>query len=147
MSAAQYGNHYDRAAATGNSSKIKAKEVKKAEKKANAAMFVLIGLAGLGGLGYIVYKHRDALVGGGAAAARALGPIVSRVLPAIVLSVLVIWMGPETLIASVPAGLFFGPEMMSALAGLLSGMGSAGVGRKTQAAGVLMQGLAGGFGE
>ena len=136
--------YYDqRAAATGNSSKASAKETKKQVKKANMAMFVLLGLLGVGALGYIAYKYRDELAAGGSAAAKSLGPFVSRILPAIVLSILVIWMGPEALIASVPAGLFFGPEIMSMLGGLLGGM--SGSDRKVQAAAIMAQGLRGGF--
>ena len=100
---------------TGNSNP---KQVKKQAFKTNTAMGVGLGAIALAGLVYVVYKHRNALISGGSAAAKNLGPIVSRVLPAIVLGALFIWLGPETLIGSVPAGLIFGPELMSGMAKL-----------------------------
>lgn len=141
-------------AATGNSSKMsfmsgKGKGTieaslkrKKAQKKTTLAVGSLVGLVALVLLVYTLYQYKDVLARGGAEAAKQLGPLVSRILPAIVLGGLSMLIGPEGLIGGVPLGLIFGPEIMGFLGGMLGG-GSGGkvaqVARVAQAAAPLME--------
>ena len=99
--------------ATGNN----AKDVKLRKKKTNLALAMGVGLVAAAALIYVVVQNRAALAAGGTAAAKALGPIVSRVLPAIVLGAISMLAGPEGLILGVPVGALFGPTLISAIAG------------------------------
>lgn len=115
---------------TGNSSKSQSKQnkikVKEQEIKTNLALAVIAGILGVGLLGYTIFKYREQLARGGVAAAKALGPFVSRVLPAIVVGVISMVVGPEGAILGVPIGAFFGPEIIAGLAEAF-GPGTAGV--------------------
>lgn len=109
---------------TGNASKMDSKNDKKQHKKTNMALLMVAALGGVAVLGYVVWSYRATLAAGGASAARTLGPIISRVMPAIVVGILSMVVGPEGAILGVPLGAFFGPELLGLLGGLL-GEGSA----------------------
>lgn len=109
-------------ASTGNTSKIAAIIKKKNQKKTNMALAAILAVLGLGGLGYLVYRNRGALAAGGTAAAKQLGPVVSRLLPALVLGAVSMVVGPEGAIAGVPIGLLFGPQILGTLGGLMEGV-------------------------
>lgn len=94
---------------------------KKGQKKAMMGLSVVGAAVGLGFLLYMGYKHRDVLAAGGSEAAKALGPVVSRVMPAVVLGIASMIVGPEGAIAGVPIGLLFGPEILGGLGSLLGG--------------------------
>lgn len=113
---------------------------KKGQKKALMGVSVLAGGAAFGFLIYMVYKHRATLAAGGSEAAKRLGPVISRLLPAAVLGVLSLVLGPEALIGSVPLGLIFGPEIMGGLGGLIGGgMEGGAVAQAAQVASVASQ--------
>lgn len=125
--------------ATGNSNKMsfmggKGKNTiesslkrKKAQKKTTLAVGSLVGVIALVIFVYTLYQYKDVLARGGAEAAKTLGPLVSRILPAIVLGGLSMLIGPEGLIGGVPIGLIFGPEIMGFLGGMIGGGGKASV--------------------
>lgn len=90
---------------------------KKQQLKTNFALIAGVGVLAFVALGYVLVRHRAVLAQGAGAVASQLGPIVSRVLPAIVLGILSLIFGPEALLLSVPAGLLVGPELLSLLGG------------------------------
>lgn len=92
---------------------------KKGQKKAMMGVAVLGAATGIGLLVYLAYKHRATLAAGGAEAAKQLGPVVSRLLPAVVLGVASMIVGPEGAIAGVPIGLIFGPQILGGLGSLV----------------------------
>jgi len=98
---------------TGNDPKAQ----KMQKKKTNFALLAAVGVFALGALVYVAIRNRSAIAAGGAGAVRALGPIVSRVLPAVVLGILSMIAGPEGIILGVPVGLLFGPELISLATG------------------------------
>jgi len=110
------------------------------QRRALLGVSVLAGGAGFVFLIYRGYKHRATLAAGGSEAAKKLGPIISRLLPAAVLGVLSLVLGPEALIGSVPLGLIFGPEIMGGLGGLIGGgMEGGAVAQAAQVASVASQ--------
>lgn len=114
--------------ATGNSSKKDLKNNKMKQKKTNLALIAAASVGAVAILGYTVYSYRGALAQGGATAARALGPVISRLLPAIVVGILSMVVGPEGAILGVPLGAIFGPELLGVLGGLIGEGNAAAVG-------------------
>jgi hypothetical protein len=114
--------------ATGNSSKLDLKNNKMKQKKTNLALVAAASIGVLAVLGYTVWSYRATLARGGAAAAKTLGPIISRLLPAIVVGVLSMVVGPEGAILGVPLGAIFGPELLGALGGLIGDGNAAAIG-------------------
>lgn len=114
--------------ATGNSSKKDLKNNKMKQKKTNLALVAAASVGALAILGYTVWSYRGALAQGGAAAARALGPVISRLMPAIVVGLLSMVVGPEGAILGVPLGAIFGPEILGVLGGLIGEGNAAAVG-------------------
>ena len=123
-------------ASTGNSSKTD----KMHQKKANMALMTILAIGMVAFTGYIVYKNRDALLQGGAAAAKTLGPVITRLLPALVLGVLSMVVGPEGAILGVPVGLFAGPYLMSGLASIFGEEGAKNVAANVPRIGALTRG-------
>lgn len=97
---------------TGNASKSD----KKKQMKTSMALIGILGVAATAGVFWLAYMHRDQIASGGAAAAATLGPILSRVVPAIMIGLLSMIIGPEGAVLGVPIGAIFGPELLSAIA-------------------------------
>ena len=104
---------------TGNSPKNDTKQGKKQQKKTIMTLIRILSVAAVTVRGYVVWKYRATLAAGGVSAERALGPVISRVMPAIVLGILSMIVGPEGAILGVPVGAIFGPELLGILGSLL----------------------------
>lgn len=123
------------ATATGNRSKDKkGKQLiqnslnrKKSAKKTNLAMSVIVAIVGIAVFAYTVFKYRDVLAQGGAAGAKALGPWISRLLPAIIVGLTSTILGPEATPIGGIVGAVFGPQLLALAGSLVGGSTSAAI--------------------